>query len=403
MIVDEFEINYSNKKDPVLTKRVSHSYLLKDANNLKKLVVPGTIAETMLNTMCHFNETKSGKAAMKILHKVADDFKYSGIKQNLAKAIMKAAMMQVIAHEKDERLQKKLKTSVDTSSNDNRSAMSRSDLEKDETESRKNIWQDWKEFLNNAQNNNYLPSLSPEKHDVTWYGINLRRRSSLPEGLYTRMRYETTAIKQYNISNSYKEAIKNIIQSVILRSAEGNAIEKKALINFFMLLFLLTKLPFLCYSGEEIDDYIGYTLSKSEACLNINLITPCLQICSRMLRNMHYDITYVPGEVELTSMTEQVRNQGLLDSRFKYYANGKVRIDNDKQEPLLLEVSSALDKTTQDEIAFDHTKAMFGLLAVLRILACKYCYESFETFKEIKIHFIHVCGKRVIFLRRINQ
>ncbi|KAG1146177.1 hypothetical protein G6F37_012018 [Rhizopus arrhizus] len=157
-------------------------------------------------------KTKSGKVALKRFYEVADDFKNSGIKKS-AKAILKSSMMQEVAHEEDERVQKKLKISVATSSNDDRSVMSGSDVEEDEIESRKNIWQDWKEFLNNAQNNKYLPSLSPEKHGVIWYGIDLRRRSSLPEDLYTRMRYETTAIKQYNISNSYKETIKNIIQS----------------------------------------------------------------------------------------------------------------------------------------------------------------------------------------------
>ncbi|KAG2232733.1 hypothetical protein INT48_009259 [Thamnidium elegans] len=196
----------------------------------------------MLNTLCRFNETKSGKVTMKRFYEVADDFKNSDIKQKSAKAILKSSMMQEVAHEEDERVQKKLKISVATSSNDNRSVMSGSDVE-DETESRKNIWQDWKEFLNNVQNNKYLPSLSPEKHGVIWYGIDLRRRSSLPEDLYTRTRYETTAIKQYTISNSYKEAIKNIIQSTnrnhmlesieVLRSAEGSVVEKKALVDFF--------------------------------------------------------------------------------------------------------------------------------------------------------------------------
>lgn len=156
--------------------------------------------------------------------------------------------------------------------------------------------------------------------------------------------------------------------------------------------FLLTTLPFLCYSGEEIYDDVGDTLSESEACLNNNLIKPCLQVCSRMLRNKKYDITYIPGEVELISMTERLSKQGLLDNRFKYYADGKVRINADKQEPLLLEVSSALGRATQDKIAFDHTKAMFGLLAILKTLACKYSHGSFESFKKIKIHFIHVHG-----------
>ncbi|EIE81085.1 hypothetical protein RO3G_05790 [Rhizopus delemar RA 99-880] len=269
------------------TDKVCETLILPNANNLKKLIVPGTVAKTMLIAMCRFNETTSGKAAIKRFYGFADDFKNSSIKQKSDKAIIKSLMMQEVAHEEDERGQKKLKTSVATSSND-RSVMSGSDVEEDRIEPKKNIWQGWKEFLNIAQNNNYLPSLSPEKHGVIWYGINLRHRPSLPEGLYTRMKYETTAIKQYNFSNSYKEAVKNIIQSTSrnhmlgsiedLRSAEGNVVEKKTLIDFFMLF------------GEEIYDDVGDTLSESEACLNINLIKPCLQACSRMLRNKKYDI-----------------------------------------------------------------------------------------------------------------
>ena len=72
---------------------------------------------------------------------------------------MKSSLMQEVAHEEGERVQKKLKASVAISSNDDCSVMSGSNVEEDETESRKNLWQDWKEFLNNAQNNNYLPSL----------------------------------------------------------------------------------------------------------------------------------------------------------------------------------------------------------------------------------------------------
>jgi hypothetical protein len=65
-------------------------------------------------------------------------------------------MMQEVAHEKNECVQKKLKTSVATVSNYDHSAMVESDIEEDETESRQNIWQVWKKFLNNAQNNNNL-------------------------------------------------------------------------------------------------------------------------------------------------------------------------------------------------------------------------------------------------------
>ncbi|KAG1151373.1 hypothetical protein G6F37_004828 [Rhizopus arrhizus] len=190
--------------------------------------------------------------------------------------------MQEVAHEENECVQK-LKTSVATVSNYDHSVMVESDIEEDETESRQNIWQVWKKFLNNAQNNNNLLPLSPEKHSVIWYGVDLRRCLYLPEGLYTRMRYETTAIKQYNISNNYKEVIKNIIQLTnrnqilesieVLRSAECSAVEKKALVDFFLLF------------GEGIYDDVGDALFESEACFSSNLIKTCLKTYSHMLRN----------------------------------------------------------------------------------------------------------------------
>lgn len=49
--------------------------------------------------------------------------------------------------------------------------------------------------------------------------------------------------------------------------------------------------------------------------------------------------------IELTFMTEQLNKQGLLNSCFKYYTDGKARINADKQELLLLEVSFALDNS----------------------------------------------------------
>lgn len=84
-------------------------------------------------------------------------------------------------------------------------------------------------------------------------------------------------------------------------------------------------------------------------------------------------------------MTEQLSKQGLLDNRFKYYADGKVRINADKQELLLLEVSSALGQATQDKIAFDHTKAMFGLLAILKTLACNIVTDHLNLLKKLNI------------------
>ncbi|KAI7901969.1 uncharacterized protein BX663DRAFT_94989 [Cokeromyces recurvatus] len=114
-----------------------------------------------------------------------------------------------------------------------------------------------------------------------------------------------------------------------------------------------------------------------------------------MLRSNKYDITYVPGEVELASMTEQLSKQGLLDTRYIYKADGKIRIYVNKQEVLILEISSALAQATQEKINFDHSKAMFGMLSILKTLANNYDHGTFASFKNIKIHFVHVYGHAV--------
>lgn len=148
----------------------------------------------------------------------------------------------------------------------------------------------------------------------------------------------------------------------------------------------------MLYSAEQIYDDVGESLSETESCLSNNLVSPCLQACTRMLRCNKYDITYLPGEVELTSMTEQLSKQGLLDTRYIYKADGKIRINTNKQEVLIVEISNALYQATKEKISFDHSKAMFGMLAILKTLANSYNFGTFESFKRIKIHFVHVYG-----------
>ncbi|KAI7862620.1 hypothetical protein BDF14DRAFT_1735744, partial [Spinellus fusiger] len=111
--------------------------------------------------------------------------------------------------------------------------------------------------------------------------LDLYHCPSLPKGPYTRIRYETTTIKHYTISNNLKEMIKNIVHSEsilishssvntwtycshilesieVLSSAKGNTI-KKLILDFF-------------HSGEEIDVNVDDTLSESEVCIANNLI-----------------------------------------------------------------------------------------------------------------------------------
>jgi hypothetical protein len=91
-------------------------------------------------------------------------------------------------------------------------------------------------------------------------------------------------------------------------------------------------------------------------------------------------------------MTSELEKEGQTDGRYKYYADGVLRVNN--LEFLIMEVSSAYDKAKSIKFTFDHYKTMFGVLSIMKHIASKYKYASFDIFKALKIHFIHAHGKK---------
>lgn len=91
-------------------------------------------------------------------------------------------------------------------------------------------------------------------------------------------------------------------------------------------------------------------------------------------------------------MTSELVKDGQTDGRYKYYADGVLRVNN--LEVLIMEASSAYDKATDIKSAFDHYKGMFGALSIMTHIASKYKYASFNIFKLLKIHFVHAHGKK---------
>ncbi|KAI7891137.1 uncharacterized protein EV154DRAFT_420881, partial [Mucor mucedo] len=59
-------------------------------------------------------------------------------------------------------------------------------------------------------------------------------------------------------------------------------------------------------------------------------------------------------------------------------------------EVLLSEGSSSFDENNKGRTSSDHYKAMFGSLIMLRTIARKYIYTRFHSFKNLKVHFIHI-------------
>ncbi|KAI9488980.1 hypothetical protein BDB00DRAFT_771479 [Zychaea mexicana] len=95
-------------------------------------------------------------------------------------------------------------------------------------------------------------------------------------------------------------------------------------------------------------------------------------------------------------MTIQLKQKGMNDRRYKYNADGTLRAnDLSSSEILLTEVSSGYGSNDASEISFDHYKAMFGMLPMMRTLAQLYDKASFKTFSYVKIHFLHAHGHSI--------
>lgn len=118
-----------------------------------------------------------------------------------------------------------------------------------------------------------------------------------------------------------------------------------------------------------------------------------LQACNKCLKDHNNDITFYPGEIEPKAMTVQLKDQGITDKRLRYNADGTILFNRIPTEILLSEVSSAFTENNKAKSSFDHYKAMFGLLMMLKTIARKYKYASFNTFKGLKVHFIHTHSK----------
>lgn len=149
------------------------------------------------------------------------------------------------------------------------------------------------------------------------------------------------------------------------------------------------------YRSDDVYDNCGpRVLEISESCYRSYLFDNCLKAAARYLRNINHNVTFFPGEIELNAMTLQLKQEGMNDRRYKYNADGTLRVnDLSATEILLTEVSSGYGSSDAGKISFDHYKAMFGMLAMIRTVAQLYNEATFNTFTKTKIHFIHAHGK----------
>jgi hypothetical protein len=130
-------------------------------------------------------------------------------------------------------------------------------------------------------------------------------------------------------------------------------------------------------------------------CYRSYVFDTSIKSCTQYLRNKGYNITFLPEEIELEAMTAQLKNKGMTDGRYKYNADGLICAnDFSGLEILLTEVSSGYGSGDGSKVSFDHYKAMFGMLSMMRIIAQTYNKGTFDTFRKLKIHFLHDHGRQ---------
>lgn len=138
----------------------------------------------------------------------------------------------------------------------------------------------------------------------------------------------------------------------------------------------------------------GKTLSSSEGCLRFYVVDPLLRNCNDFLLQHGRSVLFFPGEIELNAMTMQLQSQGVNNGCLKYNADGKILLEGLSTEILLSEFFS-YGENSKGKTSFDHHKAVFGLLAMIRTIANLYKYATFETFSRLKLHFVHTHGKLI--------
>ncbi|KAI8877157.1 hypothetical protein K501DRAFT_278719 [Backusella circina FSU 941] len=117
----------------------------------------------------------------------------------------------------------------------------------------------------------------------------------------------------------------------------------------------------------------------------------------KLIKNMEKAVQFILDEEQLRAMDIQLkRSNGTFNGLQCYKGDGILKYEVEKQtvEILLLETSSGYDEASNTKKGFDHHKATFGLLAMLKVIADEWEMGSFKSFSNIKMYFLHACGTK---------
>ena len=138
-------------------------------------------------------------------------------------------------------------------------------------------------------------------------------------------------------------------------------------------------------------------LNHNETIINNYLVEPNLKAVCNAIDDSKFNwakVGFFDGEEELVSMTKQLKRKGLFVNHwFIYKADGVVRLQEAHDiEICVVEVSDEYLNQETRKIYFDHHKANYGCLAMLKTIADQYKYASVDVFEQLKIYFVHAAG-----------
>ncbi|CEG76075.1 hypothetical protein RMATCC62417_11017 [Rhizopus microsporus] len=158
-----------------------------------------------------------------------------------------------------------------------------------------------------------------------------------------------------------------------------------------------------CRFMKKIFTIMAYVFRKtppllhSEFVFNSNMILPCLMATISVME-YQYSSYFVRGEEDLTSMAIQLVKMGAkIDKRMIYKAGGVVRLTGlQNLEVMVLETADPYSRHDQTKTAFDNTKGMFALLAMLKTVADTFENAKVEQFKNSKLYLLQPSGKQLL-------
>ncbi|KAG1050841.1 hypothetical protein G6F43_006907 [Rhizopus delemar] len=250
--------------------------------------------------------------------------------------------------------------------------------------------QKWIEFLADAEQNKSFHRYSPEKNGVTRLGAKLSPHPHANKDAYRKMKMQ---LKPYDASGALdvKTYIRSLVAASEIDEFEKN-IEDKALVE---------GQEQTCRCIKSICKVMAKvflkrpSITRSEAIYNTNMVFPCFEAVISMMKKNECTPYFVPGEDELEAMAAQLKKMGQkTDKRKIYKADGIIRLEAYKDlEVLILETAGAFGHEDHAKTAFDNSKGMFALLAMLKTIADRYKHASVEEFSKLKLYSVQPSGK----------